>query len=128
MRPGFNVVYAEELSEAALLRAIGQGHLYLSAGPRIALEGAGADGAWAMMGDTLPAGDTRISARWESCDPTDAVRLIVDARPLVEQAAGERGAQQWRLINGQARWCVLEVRTAAGQLRAVSNPIFMGAS
>ena len=127
VRPGFDVVYAEELSEAALLRAIGQGHLYLSDGPRIALEGEGADGAGAMMGDTLPAGDTRISARWEGCDPTDAMRLIVDGRPLAEQVTGERGEQQWHLRAGQARWCVLEVRAAAGHLRAVSNPIFIGA-
>lgn len=127
VRPGFNVVYAEALSETALLRAIGQGHLYLSDGPHIELVGQGHNDTQAMMGDALPAGDATISARWEGCTLTDHMRLIVDGRPIAEEVAEMHGAQQWRLARGQASWCVLEVRTAAGHVCAVSNPIFIGA-
>ena len=51
--PGFNVIYAEELSEAALLRAIAAGHLYLSSGPRLTLEAQEQDGAVRRMGDIV---------------------------------------------------------------------------
>ncbi len=51
--PGFNVVYAEELSERGILRAIAQGHLYLSSGPTLDFTARGTSGAQAMMGDVL---------------------------------------------------------------------------
>ncbi|MBA3948009.1 MAG: CehA/McbA family metallohydrolase [Herpetosiphonaceae bacterium] len=122
-RPGFNVVYAESFSEAAILRAITQGHLYLSNGPQIEVHGRTEEGVSAGMGDSLPSGRTTITACWEGCTSTDRVRLIADGELLREQEAGERGEQHWQLAAGEAAWCVLELRDATGRLRAVTNPL-----
>lgn len=126
MQPGFNVVFAESLSAAAILRAIAQGHLFLSAGPQLEFSGQTAGGVSGIMGDSLPADSATISARWDGCAANDQVRLVGDGRVLWEQASGERGAQQWDLAVGQARWCVLELRAVTGGLRAVTNPLFIG--
>ena len=40
MHYGFNVVYAEDLSEREILRAVRAGHLYISAGPTLELSAA----------------------------------------------------------------------------------------
>src|SRR5262245_31479375 len=45
VRPGFNVVYAEEWSEAGILRAIARGHLFLSDGPQLELSAQTASGS-----------------------------------------------------------------------------------
>jgi hypothetical protein len=122
---GFDVVYAEELDEAAILRGVSQGHLYLSDGPRLDLSGHTTTGTQAMMGDTLVAERATITAHWDGCDPDDCVRLIVDGHPMSETAANARTEQEWQLSAEQAHWCVLEVRAATGHLRAVTNPIFL---
>ncbi len=51
--PCLSVIYAEELSEAALLAGLRAGHVYLSAGPRLTLEARGARGERWAMGDTI---------------------------------------------------------------------------
>ena len=124
-RPGFNVVYADALSEAAILRAVAAGHLFLSDGPWMSLKGRTDDGAVAMMGDSLHAASATISARWDGCAADDQARLVVDGRVLFDQDAEGQGEEQWRLAAGEARWCVLEVRDARARLRSVTNPIFI---
>ena len=44
-RPGFNVIYAESLTEPALLSGLRAGRLYLSAGPQLAFEAEDGRGA-----------------------------------------------------------------------------------
>lgn len=127
VRPGFNVVYADSLSEAAILRAVAQRHLFLSDGPRLDLVGQTASGIHAMMGDSLPVDRTTISAQWAGCNADDQVRLVADGQVLFAQPAGEHGAQEWELAAGQAHWCLLELRETNGRMRAVTNPLFMGA-
>jgi hypothetical protein len=121
---GFNVVYAEDLSAAAILEAIGRGHLYLSDGPTAALSGRGEGEVVAMMGDRLPAGPATIEASWAGCAVGDRARLIVDGQVLVEREASAPAPLQW-LVAG-ARWCALELRGPGGRLRALTNPIFFG--
>jgi hypothetical protein len=124
VRPGFNIVYADDLSEAAILRAIGRGHLYLSSGPRVELVGRASAGAQAMIGDTLPCAEAEIRAGWSACAVGDRLRLIVDGRPLEELAIEAQGERSWAFGAGQMRWCTVELRDSRDQLLAVTNPIF----
>ena len=125
-RPGFNVIYAESLSETDILRAVAQGHLFLTDGPQLGLSGRTEDGITIMMGDSLSTGNLTVNTSWEGCAPRDQVRLIADGQPIFEQVAGERGERQWDMRAGQTRWCVLELREESGGLRAVTNPLFIG--
>ena len=76
VRPGFNVVYAETLSEQGILQAIAQGHVFLSDGPQIEFSALTASGVAAIMGDTLPDEPATISACWNGCGVSDRVRLL----------------------------------------------------
>jgi hypothetical protein len=125
---GFNVVYAETLSEAAILRAVGRGHLYLSAGPQVEFSARTPTGDRALMGDALPAGVVEFTVGWAEC-PEDAwLRLMADGRPLAEWRPGDNGTRAWSLSAGQARWCLVELRDAQGRMLALTNPIFIGST
>ena len=50
---GFNVVYADQLSEAGILRGVAAGHLYLSAGPTLSFAALHEASGQRMMGDSL---------------------------------------------------------------------------
>lgn len=120
-----NVVYAEALSEAAILDAIRQGHLYLSSGPTLALHALAGEAV--MMGDLLPVeGAVVVTARWGDAAPTDRVRLICNGRVEAEKPADAAGEAAWEVAAGRVRWCALELRDGAGVLRALTNPIFLG--
>lgn len=119
---GLNVVYAEDLTEAAILAAVQRGHLYLSSGPALELTAESDGEATAMMGDALPTARGRVLARWSNCRPTDTVRLIVDGSSVEAISGTESGAREWEL-SGRG-WCALEARAANGDLRAITNPIF----
>lgn len=123
-RLGFNVVYAQELSEGAILDAVRQGHAYISDGPALDLTARCESVAGAMMGDTLPNEAAEILLTWRNCKPDDQIRVIVNGEAISRQAAGESGEMRWQLSPEQARWCTVEVRDAAGILRAITNPIF----
>ncbi len=121
----FNVVYAQELSEAAILDGVRHGHSYLSSGPQLEFTGKSPSGT-AMMGDTLPDGRCEYRVRWSDCCEGDRVRIIVDGQVTTELPADTQGDYGWTLDDGQPHWCVVEVRDAGGSLRAVTNPIFAG--
>jgi hypothetical protein len=124
VRPGFNVVYAEQLSERAILDAVARGHLYLSDGPRLELRGRAADGALAMMGDTLARDGAVLEASWQGAGPGDELHLIAAGRAQDAQPASEGGRREWDVSGQQAAWYTLELRAPGGRLRAVTNPIF----
>jgi hypothetical protein len=126
VQPGFNIVYAEALSEAAILQAISLGHLYLSDGPQIEFTAQSADGTSAMIGERLHADRVTINASWQATEQGDQIRLIANGQVLVAQPAHEHGQKQWQLDVAQPHWYVLEVRNLIGHLRAVTNPIFVG--
>jgi hypothetical protein len=124
-KPGFNVVYAESLSEAALLQALRAGHLYLSAGPRLEFGARTSDGQAVMMGDVAAGGACLFALQWEDCPPAATVRVIADGQETMQWPAGERGNREWTLSVDQARWCVIEIRAADGAMLAVTNPVFL---
>lgn len=119
----FNVVYAEALSEKAVLDGVRQGHLYLSSGPELSFTGISGTGETAMMGDPLHGGDYTLRLAWSGCRAGDRVRWIVDGVPAAESDAGEAGTQE-RELRGK-HWCLVEIRDAEGNMRALTNPIHM---
>lgn len=120
---GRNVVYAETLSEAAILDAVRRGRLYLSQGPRLELTGSTPDGQQAMMGDTLVGDAATLTAAWSDAPAGCTLRWIVDGEPRQTVLCEASGTAQLALAD--ARWCVLELRDSGGQMQAITNPIFI---
>ena len=123
---GFNVVYAEALSEAEILRAIRQGHLYISAHPVLDLRAKGSDGSSGMVGDFVGGETVEISLKWQECSEGERLRLIINGKIAEETPVGASGERTWTLTAGETSWCVVEIRGANGEMRAVTNPIFLG--
>ncbi len=121
----FNVVYAQELSEKAILDGVRHGHSYLSSGPTLELTGKSASGKTAMLGDSLPGERCEFSAYWSNLRAGDHLRWIVDGQVEAEQTPEGDGARIWT-VDGGKHWCVLEVRDPNGSIRALTNPIFIG--
>jgi hypothetical protein len=121
---GYNVVYAEALTEQAILDAVRRGHLYLSSGPQLALTGTSDAGESAMMGDSMHSEDCAIHLEWSNCRSGDVIRLIVDGEVHEADEAASGGERSWALTG--KHWCLVEVRDQTGSLRAVTNPIFTG--
>jgi hypothetical protein len=122
---GFNVVYAREYSEAAILDAVRHGHSYVSSGPVLDFSGRSAFGKTAMVGETLDAGRCELTVRWSQCRAGDRLRLVVDGVLREELLADDAGEHTWVLGDGASHWAVIEVRAENGNLRAVTNPIFV---
>ncbi len=101
---GFNMVAAEDRTEAAVLAAVARGRVYLTSGPRLDF----ADGA----------------VQWRDCPHGSLVRLVRESGPALELRADGRGARP--VAAGRSRWCVVEVRDSAGALLALSNPVYSG--
>jgi len=127
---GCNVIYAEELSTKGILRALAEGHLYLSSGSTLQVHAQNSQGATAMMGDRLAVvGDpVTVTATWADA-PTGAIlRLVVNGAMQAHQGVAARGEVHWRLPAYGPRWCTVELRGADGAMAAVTNPIFLDGS
>lgn len=123
-RPGFNVIYAETLSEAALLQAIKLGHLYLSSGPQLVLSAQNEAGQTWMMGDQVDQTVTLV-AEWAESPADGMLRVIANGRLQSSQSTGSTGRVEWQIAPEEAAWVVVELRSAEGELLAITNPIFM---
>lgn len=123
-RDAVNVVYAQELSENAIIEAVKAGRCYVSAGPELLLTAQSASGQSAMIGDTLPAEAAIITVRWSGGHEGDSVRFVVDGKTYREKIVGAAGELNWQLAPGQGHWCTAELRDANEDLWAVTNPIF----
>jgi hypothetical protein len=122
--PGFNVVYSEEVSEAALLRALRAGHLYLSAGPQLDLQAVDERGGQWMVGDTVPCAAT-FRVAWGECPEGAQLRVIVNGRLMHQEPIGVQGEYAWSLAPEEADWVVVEIRGEDGGMLAISNPIYL---
>jgi hypothetical protein len=123
---GFNVVYAEELSETEILRAIRAGHLYLSSGPALELTASAGD-RQAMMGDTLetlPGVPVQVTAQWHNAPPDMELNLVVDGAAEAPVTVGAEGTWQWALRGDQIHWCLLTLRAPDRTMLAMTNPIY----
>lgn len=122
---GSNVVYADSLTEKAILDGIRQGHSYLSSGPQLTFTGSSTSGQTAMMGDSIDGNNCQITAQWDGCEATDRIRLIRDGQ-VAEEWSADQGEKSWKFDDSKPHWCVVEVRNAQGHMRALTNPIFLG--
>lgn len=119
---GFNVVYAEALTEQAILEGVRCGHLYLSSGPQLTFKGISSTGQTAMIGDTLNDKNHTLNLQWSDCHDGDRLRLIVDGELKEETTVDKTGTKSWRLSG--KHWYVIEIRDSRGYMRVLTNPIF----
>jgi hypothetical protein len=123
---GFNVVFSEELSESAILDAISKGHSYISAGPELLLTAEAASGQSAMVGDAIPDSALMLKVLWQDASEDDILRLIVNGKVKDQISVGPSGEHTWPFASGQFKWSSVELRAANNDMRAVTNPIFVG--
>lgn len=129
VRGAVNVVYAQELSESAIIAAIKAGHSYITAGPELLLTATTADGHSAMIGDTVArehgqSGPITVHASWKEGHEGDGIRFVTNGMVYREKVVGPEGEMTWQLEPGQATWCCIELRDRNEGLWAVTNPIF----
>ncbi len=126
IQPGLDVVYADELSEAAILRAVRQGHLYLSTGPKLELVATNGSGKTAMMGDALQGDHVTLKVCWDGVQPDDSLRLIVNGEVKESLQPASNGEHSWPLDVPNPTWYCAELRDAHGNMSALTNPVFLG--
>ena len=117
---GFNVVYAEALTEAAILVGVRRGRSYLSSGPRLELTLP--DHPEPVTGDVVAA-ETTLSLRYEGVPADASLRLIANGEVQRTVSLADSGRLELRLPDA-ARWGVLELRAPDGKVLAVTNPVF----
>jgi hypothetical protein len=125
------VVYADELSEAGIARAIRRGRTYVKLfgndGPDLRFQ-ARAPGVErkAIMGDTLRAGAATFTARVLGADPAEGARTLVvvkDGKPLRRAPVTARGARLTFPSEGAGRYRLELLR--GNVVETVSSPIYL---
>lgn len=120
---GFNVVYAEALTEEAILAAVRRGRSYMSSGPIFELTLV--DTSEPVMGEIV-APLTTLSLRYADVPDGAMLRLIADG--TAEHELGLAGSGRLELLLPHlAHWCVLELRSLDGRMLVVTNPVFTSA-
>lgn len=119
---GLNVVYAEALTEAAILKAVRQGRSYLSSGPILELSARSAGGREAMTGEivSLPA---TLVLHYAEVPGGARLRFVSNGQPELKMPLGSDGQLEFG-VPAEARWCLLDLRAGDGALLALTNPIF----
>lgn len=123
---GFNVVYADDLSEAEILQGVRAGHLYLSAGPALILEGSAGD-QQARMGDVLnraPNERIQLTACWDACPVGTQLELIMDGEVKECFPVQPSATRTWEIQNDQTHWGLITLRNPQGKMLALTNPIY----
>ena len=77
------------------------------------------------MGDSVVGNHIEFLTRWTSCNEGDRLRMIVNGQMREELATGTEGQHTWTLNDEQPHWCLIEIRDTKGNLRALTNPIFV---
>lgn len=117
---GFNVVYAEDLTEQAILAAVRRGRSYLSAGPVLELTRPGSSEP--VTGEVI-APAAQVSLRYADVPIAASLRLISNG--VVQYEKVLTGSGQLELsLPAPAHWCVLELRASDATMLAVTNPVF----
>ncbi len=122
---GFNTVFAETLSESAILDAIRHGHSYLSSGPQLNFLATSASGKTIMMGEIVDGLECQLAVQWSGCKAGDHIRFIVDGQMQAEVIAEPEGEYSRNLDDPKKHWCLIEVRDQNGNIRGLTNPIFL---
>jgi hypothetical protein len=93
---GFNVVYARELSQPAIVEGLAAGRVYLSAGPTLVFSARNTTGDEAQIGQSLSAdGALTLQAAWQNAPDGAKLRLVrngeVIAVALWQRRLGQKG-------------------------------------
>ena len=122
---GFNHVWADALTETAILAAVEAGRNYLSSGPLLILSAQDADGnAIAMGGDMAEGAMVRVEYATEE---RPLILVFHDATGMLSRVnLGAHASGQVGLAITPKIFVMAELRDAAGHLHAVTNPIFVG--
>jgi len=126
-----NRVYASDNTEAAILAAIGRGRCYVTCGADLTFGAQGPGSDPAQMGDLVAPGDIMLSCGWSpgKAGATLAgleARLIGQGRVIRRWQCKRQDAATHRLRAEAGQWFTLELRDAAGELHAMSNPVHVG--
>lgn len=121
---GFNTVWAEELTEAAVLAAVRAGRNFLSSGPRLVLTASDAEGRAVPMGGTLT-GPAEVRADWETGDVPLTLEFHGAQGVLARHEVAANSTGHSTLPDAKAGFVMAELRDASGLLHAVTNPIFL---
>ena len=121
---GFNVVYAENLSQAAILAGIAAGRSYLSCGPSLILTATG-DGVTVGTGQRV-AGAPTLRVAWDACPPGATLHVLARGREIARHTPAPQGEFTVTHGVGTDTWFVAELRGTDGALLAITNPIFAG--
>jgi len=128
------VVYAEDLSERAILQGVRAGHVFVDvegSRDRLLIADASAGSASAQMGDALnaPAGSTiHISVRVTGCRAARLALLMQGhAAPVAEALVDtDDETRKFELPGGGSRlWLRAEVLTAGGVPLLIGNPFYL---
>ena len=130
------VVHARELSQAAVLEGIHQGHVFVDVGGSAAglLEvEAETKGQHAEMGDVLSAGKrthVRVSVHVAGVPPDAVLSWSGDGSKLLAGQSVGLGGDDTRhtfelIADGHPHWLRADVRAADGKLLLLGNPIYL---
>lgn len=123
-RGAVNVVYAEDLTENAIIAGIKAGRSYISAEPELNVTARSESGVEAMLGDVLPDEPVSVKAIWKDAPEGCLIRLIIDGMPYAEAPIATNGELVWNITRIGKKWCTVELRQPREGLWAVTNPIF----
>lgn len=123
------LVYAEQLSAAAILQGVRHHHVYVSMEPMLTFEIGGSNGSFAIgadMGTML--GRIELQATVRTHLPEVVIEIIKNGVPIgTEHCRGEQGSLVCQdYIDNAPVWYRCDVRDAEDCIIAVTNPIFGG--
>jgi hypothetical protein len=123
---GFNVVYARELSQPAILEGLANGRVYLSAGPTLTFFARNGAGASAQIGERLAVhSQVTLQAAWQDAPAGAQLRLVCNGEIIDQRPAAGAGDALWTVAVESGQWYVLELRRDDGWMAALTNPIFI---
>ena len=120
---GFNNVWAEALTESAVLAAVKAGRNYLSSGPRLILSGQLLGGERIAMGGELPDG-AEVCADWTTEDLPLTLVFQDATGALSRHDLGPESSGRVVLGRVPTGFVMAELRDQTGSLHAVTNPLF----
>jgi len=118
-----NVVYAEHYSAEGILAGLRKGNSYLSAGPTLLMKLSDENGKVAHIGDALPGTTVIYDITVSEYEQGDTLSVIADGT-VVETIALD-GSNSVSNIYSPTRWMTFEVRDKAGDMRLITNPVFV---
>jgi hypothetical protein len=123
-------VYAEALSGAAILAGVRQRRVYLSMGPQVTFQAQAGATTYEIGADLAAyAGPLTLQATVSGWPTPGPARLVERGQTIAEAALRPEGtilSATTQVDPGQAGWYRFEVWDEAGQMLAITNPIFSG--